>query len=67
MKPKFLEPNTGQCNFTPVVGQFISLDLSETLPLPLENLFPLDYHNRTTNILIKYCNVFLIGPLLLFY
>ena len=47
------------CNFTLVVGQFISLDLSEILPLSLENLFPLDYQNRTTNALFKeFCEHF---------
>ena len=35
-------------------------------PLPLENLFPLNYQNKTTNVLIKYCKVFFIGLLLLF-
>ena len=40
--------------------------LSIILPLPLEILFHLNYQTRTTNVLIKYCNVFFIGLLLLF-
>ena len=40
--------------------------LSVILPLLLEILFHLNYQTRTTNILIKYCNVFFIGLLLLF-
>ena len=56
----------GLCNFTLVVGKFTFLDLSVISPLPLENLFPLYYQNKTTNVLIKYCKVFFFGLLLLF-
>ena len=42
------------------------MDLSVTSPLPLENLFPLNYQNRTTNVLTKCCKIFFIGLLLLF-
>ena len=51
----------GLCNFTPAVGQLIFLDLSVTSPLLLENLFPFNYQNRTTNVLTKYCKVFSLG------
>ena len=37
------------------------LDYMCNFTLPLENLFFLHYQNRTTNVLIKYCEVFLLG------
>ena len=49
-----------KCNSTPTVGEFIFLDCVIS-PLLLENLFFLHYQNRTTNALIKYCEVFLLG------
>ena len=35
------------------------LDFKCNFTLPLENLFFLHYQNKTTNVLIKYCEVFL--------
>ena len=37
------------------------LDFKCNFTLPLENLFFLYYQNRTTNVLINYCAVFLLG------
>jgi len=37
------------------------LDFKYNFILPLESLFFLYYQNRTTNILINYCEVFLLG------
>ena len=44
-----------KCNFT------LLLDFKCNFTLLLENLFFLYYQNRTTNILINYCEVFLLG------
>ena len=37
------------------------LDFKCNFTLPLENLFFLYYQNRTTNVLINYCEIFLFG------